>query len=324
MSSLPTLVFVPGAWHKPTCYDKIIKLLQEKHKLRCTSVTLPSTTGNLEATFKDDLEAARGAIFSETSRGRDVVVIAHSYGGIVGSSAIKDFVRPGETTERSSLAASTPQAIDTGYVIGLILIASGHNFTGLSFMDPFFGHPPPAWRINSTTGFADLVVSPRDFFYHDLPEEEAEFRVSQLAPQSLKALFEGGEFAYAGWRDVPSWYIGTIEDHGLPVAVQRMSVGMARGMGASVEHRELQTSHSPFLSKPAETVQIILEAVEAFTGKKKAVMERGRTEMQITLPAVRLWRPLTWFKFGLPLFFGRVMGKGVLMFTWGRRLLGFR
>ena len=193
-------------------------------------------------------------------------------------------------------------------------------------MDPFFGRPPPTWRINSETGYADFVTSPRDLFYHDLPAEEAEFRVSQLAPQSLKALFEGGEFTYAGWMDVPSWYIGTIEDHGLPVAMQRMSVGMARGMGASVEHRELQTSHSPFLSKPEETVQIMLEAVEAFTGKsvEDAVMERGRTDIQMALPEVRPWQPLTWFKFGLPLFFGRIMGKGVLMFSWGRRLLGFR
>lgn len=332
MTNFPTLVFVPGAWHSPACYDKIINILQEEHKLRCISVTLPSTKGNPAATFKDDLDAAREAISSETSCGRDVVVVAHSYGGVVGNSAIKGFARPRETTERSSLLASTSEHVDAsqtagpGYVVGLILIASGHSLTGLSFMDPFFGRPPPSWRINSETGYADFVTPPRDLFYHDLPEEEAEYRVSQLTPQSLKALFEGGEFSYAGWMDVPSWYIGTIEDHGLPVAMQRMSVGMARGMGASVEHRELQTSHSPFLSKPEETVQIMLEAVEAFTGRsmQDVVVKRGHDKMQIKLPEVRLWQPVTWFKFGLPLFFGRIMGKGVLMFVWARRLLGLR
>ncbi|RFU75746.1 pyrethroid hydrolase [Trichoderma arundinaceum] len=323
MSGFPTIVFVPGAWHQAACYNKVIKLLQEKHKLKCIAITLPSTTGNPAATFKDDIDAASEAISNETINGRDVVVVSHSYGGMVGNSAIKGFTRPRATAaSQRSDASHTPT---TGYVIGNILIASGFTFTGLAFMDPFFGRPPPTWRINSATGFADIVVSPRQMFYHDLPADEADYWVSLLTPQSLKALFEGGEFAYAGWMDVPNWYIGTIEDQGLPVAMQRMTVGMARGMGASIGHRELQTSHSPFLSQPEKTVQIMVEAVEAFTGKpvEDATAKRGR-DNGIILPEARLWQPFTWVKFGLPLIFGRIMGKCVLLFTWSRRLLGFR
>lgn len=314
MSGLPTLVLVHGSWHGPICYDPIIKLLQGKHKLNCIAITLPSTTGDPDATFKDDLDTAREAISGETNAGRDVIVIAHSYGGMVGNSAIKDFAKPRDAIETSSSAT-------TGHVIGLILIASGCTLTGLAFMDPFFGHPPPSWRVNKATGFAELVVSPREFFYHDLPEDEAEYWVSQLTSQSLKALFEGGEYSYAGWLDVPVWFIGTIQDRGLPVLAQRMSVGMAREMGASVVHREMQTSHSPFLSRPEETVGIILEAVEAFTGKKvgDAPTTTGSGNGAV-VPEARLLQPLTWFKFGLPLVFGRMMGRGILMFGFGRRL----
>lgn len=192
-------------------------------------------------------------------------------------------------------------------------------------MDPFFGRPPPSWRVNNATGYADLVTSPRELFYHDLLEDEADYWVSQLTPQSLKALFEGGEFSYAGWMDVPAWYIGTIEDRGLPVAMQRMTVGMAREMGCAVEHRELQTSHSPFLSQPEETAAIVLEAVEAFTGKsvEHPSMRRGRGS-EITVPEARFWQPLTWFRFGLPLFFGHVLGRCFLIFNWGRRLWSSR
>ncbi|CAL5869030.1 uncharacterized protein PFLUO_LOCUS3258 [Penicillium psychrofluorescens] len=255
MSSLPSLIFVPGSWHKPTCYDPIIKLLQPK--LKCIAINLPSTSGNPAASFKDDLEAARSAISSETTAGRNVVVVAHSYGGIVGNSAVKGFTRTPEDQGQSS----------KGYVIGIILIASGYTLTGYAFMDPFFGHPPPTWRANNDTGYAEFVTPPRELFYHDLPEKEAEYWVSQLATQSLKALFEGAELTYAGWQDVPSWYIGTIEDRGLPVLAQRLTVGMARAMGGNVMHRELQTSHSPFLSQPKATVKIMLEAVGAFTGE---------------------------------------------------------
>jgi hypothetical protein len=58
MSNPPTLVFIPGAWHQPSCYDKVIKLLEEEHNLKCIAITLPSTTGDPNATFKDDLDAA--------------------------------------------------------------------------------------------------------------------------------------------------------------------------------------------------------------------------------------------------------------------------
>lgn len=315
MSSRPTLIFIHGSWHRPTCYGPVIKLLEPK--LRCVAVSLPSTAYDPEATFKDDLEAARDAISVEISCGRNVVVIAHSYGGMVGNSAIKGFTKPKDADDSRS-----------GYVIGLILIASGFTLTGLSFMDPFLGRPPPAWRVNSKTGYAELVTSPRELFYHDLPEEEAKYWVSQLTSQSLKALFEGREYTYAGWKDVPSWYIGTVEDRGIPVLAQRMSVGMAREMGATVEHRELQTSHSPFLSQPGLTVEIILEAVDAFTHSRSDQSKKsidGATS-GIVVPGATLLNPLTWIKFGLPMAFGRVLGRCILLFGWGRTLwrAGFR
>ncbi|KAJ5361660.1 alpha/beta-hydrolase [Penicillium brevicompactum] len=307
--SNPTLIFIHGSWHQPTCYDPIIKLIETQKNLKCIAITLPSTTGNPSATFKDDLDVAREAISNELDHERNVVVIAHSYGGMVGNSAIKGFTK--STTTQSK-----------AHVIGLILIASGFTLTGLTFMDPFLGHPPPAWRVNRETGYAELVASPRELFYHDVPDEEAEYWVSQLTSQSLKALFEGGEHTYAGWKDVPSWYIGTTEDRGIPVLAQRMGVGMAREMGGVVEHREMETSHSPFLSQPQATVDIIVEAVEAFTGSQKSEpLSARRVDVPVpALPRAVLWQPSTWLKFGLPLAFGHVLGRGILVFGWGKRL----
>ncbi|KAK6528987.1 hypothetical protein TWF694_004211 [Orbilia ellipsospora] len=313
-SEPPTLVFIPGSWHKPSCYSKVITLLQDNHHLRCVPVTNPSTTGDPNATFKDDLDAAQAAIAAETTKGRNVIVVAHSYGGIIGSSAIKGFARP-KTTSNTNTANSN------GYVVGFILIATGFAFTGLSFMDPFLGRPPPQWVVNKETGFADIVVDARQFFYHDLPRDEGEYWVSQLTPHSLKSLFEGGEYVYAGWQDVPNWYIGTIEDQGLPVVAQRMTVAMAREMGAKVEHRELQTSHSPFLSQPDEVAEIMVEAVESVMGRKLGERSSQHVEKsRIAVPAVRIFSPLSWFRFGLPSLFGRMIGRGILTFRFGRRV----
>lgn len=313
MSDLPTLVFVPGAWHRPTCYAKVMKALQEQHHIECSSLSLPSTSGDPEATFKDDLDAARTAIANETTKGRDVVLIAHSYGGMVANSAIRGFsLRRDDGPDDSSLSR--------GRILGLVLIASGFTLTGLSFMDPLFGIPPPAWRVNKETGFADIVTPPRQLFYHDLPADEADEWVSQLTPQSLKALFEGGEHAYAGWQDVPVWYVGTIEDQGLPVFLQRVHVGMAREMGAVVEHREIQSSHSPFLSQPNEVVSLLIDATRAFTSNTVEGSKAGDVKKQVQTPAVTIGQPYSWFKFGLPLAFGHVLGRCILLFYGARRI----
>ncbi|KAH7347529.1 Alpha/beta hydrolase family-domain-containing protein [Plectosphaerella cucumerina] len=312
MRGTPTLLFIPGSWHKPACYDRLISRLRERDGIRCISITLPSTTGDPAATFKDDLDTARNAISFEVGEDRDVVVVAHSYGGMVGNSAIKGF-----TKKQGSQPIEAAES--KGHVIGIILIASGFTLTGLSFIDPLFGHPPPAWRVNAETGYAEIVVDPRQMFYHDLSPEDADYWTSQLTTQSLKALFEGSELTYSGWRDVPSWYIGTVEDQGLPVVVQRMQVGMAREMGGRVEHRELQTSHSPFLSRPDDTAKIITEAVEAFMAAGAGLVPQPRSTTGV-VPAPRLWHPLTWLRFGLPLVFGRMLGRSYLVFKWVKGL----
>jgi pimeloyl-ACP methyl ester carboxylesterase len=306
--SLPTLVFIPGAWHLPACYGPITLLLSTKHNFRCVPVTLPSTQGDPQATFKDDLDAARVAIAAETSAGRDVVLIAHSYGGMVANSAIKGFTkRPGRSQRPLAAAAAeanpaappnaTGPPSGSGHVTGLILIASGFTLSGLTFM----AH--------------DLATS-----------EEQDYWASQLTPQSLKALFEGAEHSYAGWRDLDlAWYIGTEADKGLPAWVQRFGVGVARGMGPTkVRHVEMiGSSHSPFLSRPGEVVELVVEAVGSFgyavdtNEAKETAAVAVRSEL-VVWPAFRLWVPTTWFEFGVPLTLGRVVGWAIAAFLWMR------
>lgn len=260
MSHKPTLVFVHGSWHNTACWDKIIPLL-ETHQYKCIRVALPSTASDPSATFSQDLEAAREAILSQTTQNHDVIVVVHSYGGVVGSSAIKGFAQSKQTS------ATLPAKETSGHVVGLIMLASGFMPTGLSFLDALGGQPPPSWKADSESGFAVITVDPRELFYHDLPTQEGELWVSRLEKQSLKALKEGGEDVYAGWMDVPVWYLATKEDKAVPIDAQRMFVQMAKDAGGDVTLREVDSSHSPMLSRPKETVDFILEAVAAFEQK---------------------------------------------------------
>jgi pimeloyl-ACP methyl ester carboxylesterase len=76
MSRKPTLVFVPGAWHSASTWDKVASLLQAQ-QYRCVRVALPSTKSDPSATFGDDVQAVRDAIVAETTQRHDDVVVVH-------------------------------------------------------------------------------------------------------------------------------------------------------------------------------------------------------------------------------------------------------
>jgi pimeloyl-ACP methyl ester carboxylesterase len=61
----------------------------------------------------------------------------------------------------------------------------------------------------------------------------------------------------AAWRTKPSWYAVTDEDRIISPALQRE-------IAARIEARvfSLRAGHLPFLSKPKETAEVILAAVD--------------------------------------------------------------
>ena len=260
MSAKSTLVFVPGAGHNAEVWNKVVALLEAQH-FKCIPVTLPSTLSNPSSTFFDDIKAVRDPIISETSQGRDVVVIVPSYGGAVGCSAVKGLTRP-----KQDIASSTTET--RGHVIGIVSMASGFGPSGMTFIDGLGGKLPPSWEVDEATGFAVILAPPRETFYHDLPLEEGEYWVEKITKQAARPFIhpEGREYSYAGWMDVPVWYLATTDDKALPLEAQKHMVQMAKDAGADITVRDVDSSHSPMLSKPQETVKFIEDAAAAFVG----------------------------------------------------------
>jgi pimeloyl-ACP methyl ester carboxylesterase len=252
MTVKPTFVLVPGAGHGPDVWDKVSALLKDDG-YNSVSVTLPSTSGDNSASFKDDVKAAQEKIQAAISQGHNVIVVVHSYGGIVGQSAMKGFTR-------SKDAPSSPT--NSGHVIGLITMASTFAQEGMAFLDATGGQPPPSWRIDD--GFAEIQVPARPLFYHDLPVAEGDEWVAKIRKQSIKALTEDRDVVYTGWRDVPVWTLITTDDKALPPEAQKMLVEAVKDE-ADITVREIDSSHSPMLSRPKEVVEFMLEATKAFT-----------------------------------------------------------
>ena len=90
-SSKPQIVLFPGAWHKPSCFSLIIPKLEAAgysvHTAQLPSVTDHNPPEDLNA----DIATVRSTVDEAIGSGNDVVVIPHSWAGIVVGSALTGY-----------------------------------------------------------------------------------------------------------------------------------------------------------------------------------------------------------------------------------------
>lgn len=254
MGPRPTLIFVHGAWHTPEFWKLVIPDLEaDGHRCVHPQLIFCGTEHPIDS-IKPAIEQVQSLISAEVSSGRDVILITHSFGGSVGSSAVKGLTRK----DPSNLTSSS-----TGRVVGLIQIAAFLPPTGVSLHDvladrshePFHHSYPDGWELIDNG-------DPRKLFYHDLSPDEAETWIKRIVKQSSGAM-STREGVYAGWADVPVWYLVCLDDQAMPVHIQEGMVEAARRKGADITTRRVDSGHSPCLSKPKEVVEFISEAVAA-------------------------------------------------------------
>ncbi|OJJ05153.1 hypothetical protein ASPVEDRAFT_834030 [Aspergillus versicolor CBS 583.65] len=257
MAQTPTLLFIHGAWHTRDCWSKVIPAL-EKHGYRCVAPQVEfSGTETPVTSAAGSINQIQSIIIDETSNGRNVVVINHSLGGVVGCSAVKGFTR------------KDPSRLDnnSGSVVGIIQLCA---FTPppKSAEYEFFGpivESRAAFHYSSPDGwdYIEPNVDINDLFYNDLSPEEADMWKGRLVKQSSACVKDIENF-YPGWLDVPVSYILTTHDNALPVHAQEALVAASKKAGASITSKRLDSGHSPFLSRVDETVNLFLEAIGEF------------------------------------------------------------
>lgn len=90
-SSKPQIVLFPGAWHKPSCFSHIIPKL-EAAGYAVRTAQLPSVTDhNPPKDLNADIATVRSTVDEAIGSGNDVVVIPHSWAGIVVGSALTGY-----------------------------------------------------------------------------------------------------------------------------------------------------------------------------------------------------------------------------------------
>lgn len=252
-----TLIFIHGAWHSPECWVKVLPALQQQgHRCFAPQVEFCGTEQPVES-LAGSVRQIQDLLAAETSAGNNVLLINHSFGGSVGCSAANGF------TEKNP-SRLTPSS---GKVVGIVQVCAFTPPSKTSLFDLVnpsvaFHHDHEGWQIIDTT-------DPVNVFYNDLSPDQAQYWKSRLLKQSTSPLTDR-EPVYAGWADVPVWYLLCTRDQAIPIQAQEGMVAAARAAGASITTKTLDAGHSPFLSKPDETVGFILEAVEHLQGKSSA------------------------------------------------------
>jgi len=229
------VILVHGAWHGAWCWARVVEEL-DGLGVSSHAVELPLTG------LADDAATARAAIESAIDRsGPGVVVVGHSYGGLVISEAAAGIDGVGRLvylaafmTEEGEDELSILAAHDSP-VPGAVVVADGG-----AGIDPAKAHA---------------------LFYGDSDAATVAEIVPRLRPMRGVG---GGLTGTPAWKFIPSTYVVCTEDGALPPMAQRE---MATRADAVVEW---STDHSPFLTRPGELAALIVSCRAAVRASKES------------------------------------------------------
>ena len=248
----PTILLIHGAWHVPKHYQ----LLTDRLEAAGYAVVVPHlpTCNNADppnlATVDDDVKNIRQVMQKLVADDKRVIALMHSYGGIIGSAALGEFV-----------------AVDGGAgLIALAYMSAFIPFEQESLAGIFGGTLPPFLTPDDKTPFL-LISDPGGHFYSDLSPEEQNRWAAELvrhpaaaqanAPQLAGA--DGNGTVEIAWRKMSgrTWYLVCDGDQALPPFVQEMMIGRVEKQGCKVKVERCSASHSPFLSMPDRVVAYV-------------------------------------------------------------------
>jgi pimeloyl-ACP methyl ester carboxylesterase len=220
--SVKNIVLVHGAFADGSGWAAVAKILRRDGFT--VSVAQPP-----ETSLEDDVAAANRTI---DAMGGPVVLVGHSYGGIIITAA-------GNNEHVKSLVYVAAFQPDTGESLGSLAASKPAASAG----------PKP-----STDGF--LYLDQASFhadFCADLPASEAEFMAQSQVGLSVKAA--GAPAGTPAWKSKPSFAIVATNDHAINPDLER---SMYKRSGSTVT--ELSSSHVVYISHPAEVAAVIERA----------------------------------------------------------------
>jgi pimeloyl-ACP methyl ester carboxylesterase len=239
----PTVVLVHGAFAESASWNRVIEGLYAED-VPSVAVANPLRSLAGDAAYVRDIVAATEG---------PVVLVGHSYGGLVISEA----------------SAGNDQVVGLVYVSAFVP-EPGDSAFSLSASEPgsTLGEALDAHPIS--TGGVEVVIRRNLFqeqFAADVPAQVAGLMGATQRPVTESALKDAVQAPAPGWRDRPSWHVFGSEDRNIPVAVLRAGAERAASRGTT----ELAgASHAVSVSQPEAVTATILDAVRGVAEDRAA------------------------------------------------------
>lgn len=230
MTERPTLLLVHGAWHGSWAWAPLqSELVSRGWDVRTVDLPTVHADDPRGLHMTDDADAIAAAI---DEIGGPVAVVAHSYGGV-----------------------PTTQGATSDAVVHIVYIAAFVLDEGESLLGAVGGVAPSWWVLDGPLATAGTEAEPASgLFFADVDDETAVAAVGRLKAQSSAAFSD--ELMAVAWRDKDTTCVITEQDAVFPLPAQEALA--ARSGSAAVR---MDTSHSPFLSKPIELADVIENAL---------------------------------------------------------------
>ncbi|OLN96282.1 Methylesterase 7 [Colletotrichum chlorophyti] len=232
----PTFVLAPGAWHLATCYSPAQKILESRgHPVE--AVEYPSVGAEPpNKGLNDDADAVRAVLLRLADEGKEIVLVVHSYGGLVGANAVQGLGYKQRAKEGKK-----------GGVISFVYLSAFVVPVGRCITELLGGQPLPWMKFD---GNYVTAQTPEEVFYHDVEPELQKKAIADLKHQSAPVFSDA--VTYEPWHEIDCMYFFCDEDKAIPLAVQQ---GMAALLGTNAITYSSKASHSPFLSKPDDVAE---------------------------------------------------------------------
>lgn len=223
---IKNVVLVHGAFADGSSWSKVIEQLQTKG-YNVIAVQNPLTS------LGDDVAATKRAIAQMDG---PVLLVGHSYGGMVISEAGKD-----------------PKVVGLLYVAALVP-EEGQNVNDVNAAMPLTA-VGPEFQL-SPEGFLSLSKKGiNEFFAQDASVQQRQLihatQVTWAASATQEKVFD------PAWKNKPSWYIVAAKDGMINPDLERYKAKLIKA-----KTLELQTGHVPMVTEPKKVGTFIIEAAQ--------------------------------------------------------------
>ncbi len=222
-----TIILVHGAFADSSAWDRVVPILQAKG-YNVIALHQPLTS------LADDVAAAKRTIAAQPG---DVILVGHSYGGMI-------------ITE----AGNDPK------VTGLVYVAAFAPDANQSINDMGKGQPAPEWTGTMQVdagGYGSLPLeSVQKFFAPGLPAKDARLITAKQGPVPTKTF--DAKVTTPAWKTKRSWYVRADQDRMIAPEAQAQ---MAKRINATTT--TVRSNHLPMVMKPQDVAKVILAAASA-------------------------------------------------------------